>query len=381
MSAMPDAWRMAVVGMAVASLLPLLLRRDKGHAEVVFAVFCGSLSLTMLQPSLEHSSTWLFWATALGGCATCNAYWLFARALFRGDDGVRAQHVLVALGIAVLIVLYRLAQWYEGTADVVGVPSVWTVTLGGVLSFASSAVLMLAFLEALRGWSDAMPRVEKRLRVSFMAVFGSCVVAGTVTGAWAEVSPALAALRPIVIALCALSILLFTNIALQVRRRHPWPRSLALGSQQPAQTVAEEDRRLAEAVRRLLEHDAVYREPELKVADLAQRLGTAEYRVSRAITQALGERNFNRLVNRYRIAHARRRLEDPSESRSVLEICLDSGFASPGPFNRAFKEATGQPPSVYRAEMRRTQSMQTQTTRSDASRDDPALALAQAARD
>lgn len=117
--------------------------------------------------------------------------------------------------------------------------------------------------------------------------------------------------------------------------------------------MSQDDRRLADAILRLLEDEQVYREPELRVADLATRLGTVDYRVSRTITQVLAEENFNRLVNRYRIAHACRLLADPATDGTVLDICLASGFASLGPFNRAFKAATGCTPSAYRATHRR----------------------------
>lgn len=371
-TATPDIPTMAVVGLAWASLLALLVRRDKSHAEVVFAVFCGSLSLSMLRPWLADSEAWLLWACMIGGCATCNAYWLLARALFRGDEGVRMRHVWVATAIAALIAAYRVAERADGSSE-----GAWTAALGGLLTLASSSVLVLAFLEAVRGWSADLPAMEKRLRIGFMAVFGGCVLVGTVTGAWAEVSPGLAAQRPTVIAVCALSILVFTQCALWLRRRHPWPRPVADDASRPPADITDEERRLAAAVLRVLEAEALYREPELKVADLAQRLGCAEYRVSRAITQGLGERNFNRLVNRYRIAHARRLLADPAETRSVLEICLDAGFASPGPFNRAFKEATGLTPSAWRAQTRARAGSGHATQSADA----PALALLQATGD
>ncbi len=43
-----------------------------------------------------------------------------------------------------------------------------------------------------------------------------------------------------------------------------------------------------------------------------------------------------------------------SADLSILEIALDSGFASIGPFNRAFKEMTGQTPRAFRAAGRST---------------------------
>ncbi|UWX04873.1 hypothetical protein H1235_08335 [Pseudoxanthomonas sp. NC8] len=43
------------------------------------------------------------------------------------------------------------------------------------------------------------------------------------------------------------------------------------------------DARLLDALRHQLDVREVYREPELKVADLARRLGTAEHKLSRLI--------------------------------------------------------------------------------------------------
>jgi AraC-like DNA-binding protein len=54
-------------------------------------------------------------------------------------------------------------------------------------------------------------------------------------------------------------------------------------------------------------------------------------------------------MNRYRQADAEAALGDPAQdAESILTIALDAGFTSLGPFNRAFKAATGMTPSEYR---------------------------------
>ena len=91
------------------------------------------------------------------------------------------------------------------------------------------------------------------------------------------------------------------------------------------------------------------------VHDVAgHRLGTAEHRLSRLITQGLGEKNFNQMINRHRIAYACARLADADDDATILDISGDAGFASLGPFNRAFKAATGCTPTAYRAAHRTT---------------------------
>ena len=51
----------------------------------------------------------------------------------------------------------------------------------------------------------------------------------------------------------------------------------------------------------------------------------------------------------YRLRAAAARLQDPGQAHLPgLTIALDCGYGSIGPFNRAFKEATGQTPSEWR---------------------------------
>ena len=88
------------------------------------------------------------------------------------------------------------------------------------------------------------------------------------------------------------------------------------------------------------------------MAMTAARLGEPEHRVSRCISAATGFPNFNRLINHHRVEAAKGRLAAADETRSILQIALDCGFASLGPFNRAFREETGMTPRAYRAAQR-----------------------------
>jgi AraC-like DNA-binding protein len=333
-----------VVTAGLLSALCVLVRRDKSNADVLFAIFCGSVAMAMLRPNVLDQSGWLLWVVTLGSCATCNMYWLFARALFRGENGVQRVHVAVALSIALLIMTYRVAEEVNSSSV-----NEWATVLHALLTLASSTVLVLAFIEALRGWSAAMPMAEKQLRIVFMLVFGTCVLVGTVSNALTETVPDFGLVRHTIACACAMLVVLFTHYALYIRRQHPLRQTVAIeNSKSTTLTAKPEDLSLANAIRHQLEVRQVFREPDLKVADLAARLNSAEHKVSRVITQVLLERNFNQMINRYRIAHACQLLEDTNSTQSVLDISLDCGFASLGPFNRAFKSAMGCTPSAYR---------------------------------
>lgn len=342
-------WQAVATGIAVAvalaSLLALLVQRSKRDAEVIFAVVSGSMALSLLWPWLGHAPTWILWIVAIGGSATCNGFWLLSRSLFRGEGGVGKVHVLVAGGVAGLIAAYR-----GSAVGLAGEASPLAFGLGGLLTLASSTLLALTFLEALRGGWSSLPRTERRLRLAFMLLFAACILTTTLLGAMAPALPLLAELRGVAIPVSATAMILFTHGMLWHRRRVPYP---AIGLSSPAPRTRHlldaEEARLAKALQQQLEVLHVYQEPELKVADLAHRLGVAEHKLSRLISAGLGEKNFNQLLNRHRIAHACKRLADTSDEASILDISGDAGFASLGPFNRAFKAAMGCTPTAYRA--------------------------------
>ena len=99
----------------------------------------------------------------------------------------------------------------------------------------------------------------------------------------------------------------------------------------------------------LMSRDEVWKEEGLTIASLALRANIPETQLRRLINDCLGYRNFPSYVNAHRIAAAKARLSDPGEARvSISTIAYDIGFASLGPFNRAFKEEAGVSPSEWR---------------------------------
>ncbi|MEL6206332.1 MAG: helix-turn-helix domain-containing protein [Pseudomonadota bacterium] len=112
--------------------------------------------------------------------------------------------------------------------------------------------------------------------------------------------------------------------------------------------AAAEDTRIARALAGAMDHGAWAREG-LTIGALAADLGVAEHKLRRVINQRLGYRNFSTFVNGYRVAAARKALADPERAgEAVLEIAFASGFASLGPFNKAFRAMVGQSPREYR---------------------------------
>jgi AraC-like DNA-binding protein len=109
------------------------------------------------------------------------------------------------------------------------------------------------------------------------------------------------------------------------------------------------DTGLLRRLERAMSAERAYREEGLTIGRLAARLDAPEYRLRRVINQGLGQRNFAAYLNGHRLAEAKAALEDPAQAEvPILTIALDAGFGSLGPFNRAFKQATGLTPTEYR---------------------------------
>lgn len=95
-----------------------------------------------------------------------------------------------------------------------------------------------------------------------------------------------------------------------------------------------------------------YLNPDLKLGDLAEALGTNTSMLSRVINGVHGV-NFNEFINGQRCESFLRRIDAGEDQRhTLLSIALDCGFNSKSTFNRAFKKHTGLSPGQAVREMR-----------------------------
>jgi AraC-like DNA-binding protein len=98
----------------------------------------------------------------------------------------------------------------------------------------------------------------------------------------------------------------------------------------------------------LMERDRPYRQSELTLGELAERLGTTPHRLSEVLNAQLAL-SFYDFINGYRVRDVQERLVGPDGARlTYLTLALEAGFASKSTFNAAFKKLTGTTPSAYR---------------------------------
>jgi AraC-like DNA-binding protein len=209
-----------------------------------------------------------------------------------------------------------------------------------------------AFVRVAQGWRGDLVERRRRLRRPFLLVLGLVLalvlatqgadfaehvggMAATImTPVYAALDVALAAM-----AVAASAIFLEPRIALVAEPAPP-----------PAQAAANDaDDVVLARIESLMSQGEVWRREGLTVGALAAEVGMPEHRLRVLINGRLGHRNFAAFVNARRIDAARRQLADPAFAETpISKIAYDLGFASLGPFNRAFKEATGQTPTEWR---------------------------------
>ncbi|MBL8298099.1 MAG: AraC family transcriptional regulator [Rhodanobacteraceae bacterium] len=347
-------FQFAPVAVGLGWLFVLLATPRKTALHLAWGVFCGSLCLMFVRVVMGEELGIYRYLVGVGACATCNVFWLVSRALFRSGRVFGSPHILFAAAMSAPVVLGQFMQLVSAR-DLLGEP-LYRLASGGIAQWVQllgSGVLLLTFWEGLREWRSDFSADERRMRRVFLSTYAGCVLACTLwTSPTDDLASPLMKIGPLLDAVSALVMLMVAGYAVRFRARHPLVDQVAPGSAGPERVPDEDDLALARRVESCVRDRLLYLQPELKVADLAEALATAEYRVSRAITLGLGHANFNRFINGYRIDHAKRQLGEASlRSRSILAIGIDSGFASIGPFNRAFKASTGLTPSAFRQEL------------------------------
>ena len=98
-------------------------------------------------------------------------------------------------------------------------------------------------------------------------------------------------------------------------------------------------------LQRLMEEKELYRQPDLRVEDIALELGMSVAYVRGCIAGIYGD-SFKNYVNEYRVRYVQKRLlESPDVKVSVL--ASEAGFSSPATFYRVFATVTGLSPTAW----------------------------------
>ena len=320
-----------------------LQRQPKPSPVLLYWVlFSASASMAIIHFFIEGHWAALETVLAFGSCVTCGFGWLLSRSLFRPEPKYESWPIAF---VAVLFLMVATLL----TANMVGVDGGPLVKITGSLaSLLSSAVLVLTSLEAIEGASRRTTGDERRFQFAFLAGYGALLSGGVILFRSSLDIPGLENWKDAGQTFCAGLALIGAAAATRYRLKHPL---LSPDSRPKRSTPMHDfDPLLRDRIAAAMVGQRAFLEADLKVADLAARLGAPEYKVSQCITSGMGFANFNQLLNHHRIEEAKRRLSDRAESKvPILTIALESGFGSVGPFNRAFKARVGMTPGAFRS--------------------------------
>jgi AraC-like DNA-binding protein len=337
----------AVALLALLGFLVFRQRRERMPALIAVAFATGLIAYLMCSaPFWSDLAPWLQAVLAVGCVANPLLFWLLALSIF--EDGFRLQTWHVGL----FVIIEVLGLWYIFAVhgNVLGSPlerQLGTIT-GIALQLLAVAFVLSALIIAHRGRVPDLVENRRRFRTLFVSVTGvymlfvllvEIFLRGEVPHPAASLLNA-GAIFAIVITIAVFLLTLRFNLLLEPAR------PLAVVElDQVEQTLM---LKLNEAIANKL-----YRRDNLTIGNLAQDLQAQEYRLRALINTKMGFRNFNDFLNRHRISDACAQLADPALAGTpILTIALNLGYGSIGPFNRAFKQATGLTPTEHRRQKR-----------------------------
>lgn len=305
-------------------------RRSEPGRLRIYALLSLTTFLFYITARLSHGPAETLFAMI--GAGACGWAWLLTRALF---DPARhdARWPRIVAGVVAA----------TGALSIVAPIGVMSRFADSAYALSGSAALLLTFVEPFQTRGQVLAGPERRFRIAFLAVYAALIAISILgLGASAGYRDDLVKVGSAVVGLLAV------GAALWFRLRHPLASVGAAAA--PRRAPTPEDAALAERLLRLLREEGIDAQPDLKIADVASRLGQPEYKVSQCISTVLGFPNFNRLINHHRIERAKRLLAE--HDRPILDVAYDCGFGSVGPFNRAFKAEVGTTPRAFRAASR-----------------------------
>jgi AraC-like DNA-binding protein len=305
-------------------------------ARLAGLLFCIGVAAYVINSSPQLTSAFTpvmapIHFAALGGAGL---FWLFIVALF--EDRAVSPRTLAPWALLTAI---GLVGWFaSGDAQ----ETIWLIHNLVEAGFAAHALYLI-----WRSWRGDLVESRRRLRGPFLAVVTLYVM--TLSGF--EIAEGMGFFQDWFRLLGGASLALYCSAGALVFLK---ARGELFGVAAPAASVESAgldaaDRAALAKLEALMGAGEAWRREGLTIGALADEVGVPEHRLRPLINDHLGFRNFAAFVNARRIEAAKTLLADPEKSRiTIAAIAYDLGFGSLGPFNRAFKEATGVTPTEFR---------------------------------
>jgi AraC-like DNA-binding protein len=340
---------------------PLLIAFVHGLAAGVMAAMAVTVVLSRLSPQVRWVTglvglsivTWLIteaqplWA-ALGhgyilvalAYPVAGFFWLFIATVF--EDRPFGPWMFAPAAVMLL------SGFWMGAAHPPSYEAIWYAR-----TVAAGLLALHAGVMVVRGWRGDLLEARRRLRAILLGLTTLFVVVEVGLGVAVRLDPSHNWLEWTVGRTGGGAVFALLILALAASFLQPRPGVFGVARRVPA---AEDPRAEAEHRQVFQKLDALmaagsWRREGLTIGAVARELDVPEHRLRRLINNRLGHRNFADFLNAHRIEAAKARLSDPGAARTTIAvIAFDLGYGSLGPFNRAFRAATGTTPTEWRRE-------------------------------
>lgn len=350
-----EVFRFATLGVLVVLSAHLLRTHRSSSAARFGALFALCLCAYLILPFLQKQSAHGIVIGILLLPAFSNAFllWMLCRSLFSEHAKVGGLHFALwaASQIAGYMVFYRvpeaLFRWGGGVAEFDFIRRL--IPQAFHLGF-----ILAGILASQTGARSDLVASRIKLRRAFLATvafYGLLICAAEILLQGQPASQGTEAFHFFI--LLILAGLFFREVL-----KHPDLLSASpVANSTPAAVHASqpvpvpEPTPLQKDLHHKVENEKVYRQEGLTIAELAKQMKTQEYLLRACINKSLGFRNFNDFLNHYRVREACSRLAS-EPGLPIFNLCLELGYGSLAPFNRAFKERIGKTPTQFRNEIK-----------------------------
>jgi AraC-like DNA-binding protein len=306
--------------------------RSERLAGILFCV--GAIAFVLnSSPQIRSAIGWALPPVHFAAFGGVGLFWLFMVNLF--EDREVSPRTLAPWALLTAVGLVGAST--RGQAQTI----VWIIHNLIEAGFALHALFVI-----VRSWRGDLVEARRRLRGPFLAAVTLYVL--TLSGF--EIAESLGFFQDWFRLLGGVSLAFYCLAGAAVFLR---VRAELFGAAAPAPAAANDldaaDRATLLKLEALMGAGEAWRREGLTIGALAEEIGVPEHRLRSLINNHLSFRNFAAFVNARRIKAAKHVLTDPEKARqTVAAIAYDLGFGSLGPFNRAFKEATGATPTEFR---------------------------------
>jgi AraC-like DNA-binding protein len=345
-------WSLGFSSMAIGALamlaLCLSLARGNGQLRLALVLTClsaisalathGPFALLVLREATGLQWPYeLRWPAIVAGESVVGLLWLSVMIAF--EDARMTPLRLAPTALLAAVSFASLLTWDNSGPFIFG----W---LAIAINLALAAHV---FVSVAQGWRGDLVEKRRRLRRPLLLVLA--VVLALVLAVQGAVFVDMAGESEPTFVYAVLNVAL-AAMAVAAGALFLEPRIALLAELAPRPAPETDDHTDAAALAKLdalMTESEVWRREGLTVGALAAEVGMPEHRLRVLINGQLGHRNFAAFINARRIDAARRHLADPAFADTpISKIAYDLGFASLGPFNRAFKEAAGVTPTEWR---------------------------------